>query len=820
MPERRAAGRPERRAPGMPDRRSALTPDRRRAATPQPSPAEPSPEAREDEGRFRRTFERAPIAIAHITPDGRWIEFNQRMLDLLGYSSEELHALRYADLTHPDDAAVDQEGCRRVVAGEIQVYRMEKRYIRKDGAIVWGRLCMSLVRTAEGAPDYLIATVEDITELKATEDALRASEKRYAHIAANVPGMVYQFVRETDGSIALPIVGDAARELFGLEPDAIQQDPTLLIDTIHPADRPSWDASVIVSATSLAPWRWEGRVRTATGEERWIQGAARPERQPDGGILWDGLLIDVTEQRKAATQLEESEQRYRSMFDHHPDAVFSLDLEGRFSSMNPACEVVSGYRPDELVGRSFDPILLPAYLETTHRAYEAAAAGVAQSFEVVIRHRSGREVPVSVTNVPIIVGGAVVGVFGIAKDLTIRRSLEAQLLAAQRMEAVGRLAGGVAHEINNALQGVRGFGSLALEQLAPRDAARADLEEALRSVGRATEVARQLLAFTRQQVLQPQHVPLSEVVADFEPMLRQTLGPTRQLRLSLTDAPTWVFADRGQLEQVLLNLVLNACDAMPDGGLCTIVVDRPGGAVEAAVRREEPAEAVRLQVRDTGIGMDEATLANIFEPFFTTKPAGHGTGLGLPVVSGIVEQSGGRIETQSAPGKGTTIGILMPLSEAAPADEGPVVHDPVVRGSGTILVVDDEPVVRRYLRRQLEKGGYHVLDAGDGEAALRMLEATASAGAADAAPEGAVDLVITDIIMPRLGGRELAETLKARYPGLPVVFMSGYTGEELVRLGSLGGDVPLLQKPFTPAEMYDLIRDALGQSQAPRPDGA
>jgi two-component system, cell cycle sensor histidine kinase and response regulator CckA len=295
-------------------------------------------------------------------------------------------------------------------------------------------------------------------------------------------------------------------------------------------------------------------------------------------------------------------------------------------------------------------------------------------------------------------------------------------------------------------------------------------------------------------------------VAEFEPMLRQTLGPTRQLNLSLYKAATWVYADRGQLEQVLLNLVLNAGDAMPNGGVGTIVVDRPDSTT------------VRLQVRDTGVGMDEATLANIFEPFFTTKPAGQGTGLGLAVVSGIVEQSGGRIESRSAPGQGTMMSIFLPLAEAPPAAAETVARDPMVRGSGTILVVDDEPVVRRYLRRQLEKLGYRVLDAEDGEAALRILEAAGAANTSEAAPGGAVDLVITDIIMPRLGGRELAEALRARYPGLPILFMSGYTGEELVRQGSLGGDAPLLQKPFTAAELYDLVRDVLGQSPSRRVD--
>jgi two-component system cell cycle sensor histidine kinase/response regulator CckA len=798
----------------LPDRRAF--PDRRSRtqgpAAPATSTAPLAPAAAsEPEAPFSRTFDLAPIALAHVTPDERWIAVNQRALDLLGYSREELLELRYPDFTHPDDVAADRAGRARLLAGEIPQHRIHKRYIRKDGTVVWGLLTMSLVRTATGAPDYCIAAIEDITARKRAEEALAASERRLGHIAATVPGMVYQCVKWPDGSFAYPYVGEGARDLLGIAPEDLQRDHALMHDAIHPEDRASWQASIAQSAATLEPWHWEGRVILPSGEEKWVQGAARSEGLPDGGTLWNGLLTDITERRRAAARLEESEERYRSLFELHPDVVVALDPEGRFTSVNPASEAVAGYLPEELVGQPFASLVLPAHLDRAVAHFRATMAGEAQApDELAIRHKRGRWVEVSVTSIPIVVGGRVVGAFGIARDLTAQHALEGQLRQAQKLEAVGRLAGGIAHDFNNLLTVILANAELLLEETAGR-ACREDAQLIRETAERAAALTRQLLDFSRRQTVHPRHLDPNTVVGNAGRMLQRTLGEGITLALDLEPALGTVLADPGQLEQALVNLVVNARDAMPQGGRLAlrtrnVVVD------EAAAREHHglPGMYVAIAVEDTGVGIAPELQSRIFEPFFTTKPVGHGSGLGLATVYGIVEQWGGWTDVQSEPGKGTTFTIYLPENAGASNHEEPQATKREPQRTGTILVVDDEPAVRHSIRRMLTRQGYTVVEAAHGAEALRVIEESASP----------IDLVLTDFLMPVMDGRRLIAALRRR-PGAPrIVAMSGYDSEAAMRGEPLPDDVRFLQKPFTSDELFRSMREALdadgGSAPAPR----
>jgi nitrogen-specific signal transduction histidine kinase len=388
-------------------------------------------------------------------------------------------------------------------------------------------------------------------------------------------------------------------------------------------------------------------------------------------------------------------------------------------------------------------------------------------------------------------------------DLTDRKRLEAQLRQAQKMEAVGQLAGGVAHDFNNLLTVITAGTRFAREALPPESPAIPDLATVDAAAQRAAQLTRQLLAFGRQQVLRPQAVDLNRIAADVGRMLRRTIGEDVAVVTALAPAVAPVRADPGQLEQVLMNLAVNARDAMPDGGTLTIETTEVAvDAREAAAHPGLPPGAyVCLRVRDTGTGMDAATRERAFEPFFTTKPQGQGTGLGLATVYGIVKQSGGYVYVESAPGAGSTFTVLLPPdpSTARPVDV-PAPERAPAGGGEVVLVVEDEAAVRAAVRRMLERGGYTVIEAEHGTAALALVGRYT----------GRLDLVLTDVVMPETGGGALLARLRDLRPGLPALLMSGYSAEAVARQGVLVEGATLLVKPFGSEELLRRVREALG----------
>ena len=397
------------------------------------------------------------------------------------------------------------------------------------------------------------------------------------------------------------------------------------------------------------------------------------------------------------------------------------------------------------------------------------------------------------------------------REISTHKRMQEQLAQAQRLQAVGKLTGGVAHEVNNMMTVVIGFGRFVLQQIGTGHPLRGDLEQMLRAASRAAGITQQLLAFSRQQVLRPSVIAIEPLVENLAPLLRQLLGADKSLELRLSAEPLYVFADAGQLEQVLVNLVANARDAMGPGG--QVSIDTTERVLDATYARSHPEVAIApgpyaaLMVTDTGVGMSPSTLARVFEPFYTTKAVGEGTGLGLATVYGIVKQSGGYIWLYSEVGLGTTVKVYLPLTNAT--HRAPVERERRPRPSGreTILVVEDEPMVRELARRSLEELGYGVLEADSATAALALIE--------QGAPS--VDLILTDVVMPGLSARLMAEAVHRSQPELPVLFMSGYPGEDVVRRGLLSPDAPFLQKPFSLEDLSGRVRSLLDHaSEAPR----
>ena len=498
-----------------------------------------------------------------------------------------------------------------------------------------------------------------------------------------------------------------------------------------------------------------------------------------------------------------------SVVEHSPDAIVTTDVQGRITYVSPGAGEMFGYPPDEVLGRPVAKSYRGGLDEARAVMRRLRRQGRLRDYETAVRAADGRWVDVSASLALLRdPRGVVIGTLGILHDVTERKRLEAELRQAQKMEAIGRLAGGIAHDFNNLLTIIQGRSHLLLRRVEADDPRRRHLDLIRQTAEQAATLTQQLLAFSRKQSPEPRVLDLSAVAAGMAPMLRRLIGETIELAVAPRTPLGRVKADPGQLEQVILNLAINARDAMPRGGRLTIEtedveLDAAYTARHVGVR---PGAYVMLAVTDTGIGMDAATQARLFEPFFTTKPAGQGTGLGLATVYTIVKQSGGGIWVYSEVGRGTTFKVYLPRVDAVASRAEPArLAEPPPRGSETVLLVEDEAGLRDLAREVLEGHGYRVLTGRHGGDALLVAEQQAEP----------IHLLVTDMVMPQLNGRELAGRLLATRPGLRVLYMSGYADAAITRLAALDG--PFVQKPFPPDTLLRKVREAL---DAPQPAGS
>jgi two-component system cell cycle sensor histidine kinase/response regulator CckA len=551
------------------------------------------------------------------------------------------------------------------------------------------------------------------------------------------------------------------------------------------------------------PMQFEEHVTTPDGQRSWLVSRF-PFKDASGRRFVGGVAVDITDRQKAEETLRESQALLERAQEVGRIGSWVSGLsENSLTWSKETCRIF-GVDPAKFDGR------LSTFFERVHPAdRDAVETAVREALEsdrtYRIEHRvvrgDGSEVWVyERADVVRDASGKAVRLEGIVQDITERRSLEEQFLQAQKMEAIGRLAGGIAHDFNNLLTAILGYTDLLLQQVGSADAMRDDLEQIQRAGDRAAALTRQLLAFSRRQMLEPKVIDVNVTVRHLEKMLRRVLGEDVLLVTSLDTDLDLVRADPGQLEQVIVNLVVNSRDAMPSGG--TITISTRGAVLDDALDfgryAIEPGAYVVLQVVDTGMGMDAATLARIFEPFFTTKEKGKGTGLGLATAYGIIKQSGGYIACDSEPGSGTRFQIYLPRSFER-AEEGSVGlrgDREGLKGSETVLLVEDEEGVRRLSRRLLEAHGYHVLEASGGEQALEF---------AVRYPDP-IHLLLTDVVMPGMSGPEVAGQIQELRPEIKILFMTGYSDATVT---GLAPDVPLLQKPFTPDALAHRVRETL-----------
>lgn len=511
------------------------------------------------------------------------------------------------------------------------------------------------------------------------------------------------------------------------------------------------------------------------------------------------------EAQLANERLGESERRYRFLADAVPQLIWTAKPNGHFDYVNERWLAFTKQTHDALVGEGWLEVVHPEDREATVDAWQLAIRTSASHFQMEHRLRvhDGSWRWFLTTAIPYRDGSsAILKWFGSSTDIHDRVQGEEQLRVAQRLQSVGKLAGGMAHEVNNMMSAVLGFGELVTEALGPYHPQISDVEEMIKAGSRAAQVTRQLLAFSRQQVLNPAVVDLNIIVSDLATALRRIVGSDRRLDIRLFWKPLHAIADRGQVEQVLINLVANARDATATNGVVGIETESVRLDADALRVRNagevEPGEFVRVIVRDDGAGMPSDVIARAFEPFYTTKPVGEGTGLGLSMVLGIVQQSGGFVHIESARGTGTMVAAYFPIADAeADTTVAPKV---IARGNGErVLVVEDEAVVRALVTRALETSGYVVHSAPNGAAALEFLNAHPDM----------VQLVLTDLVMPNMNGRQLAAKIEESYSHIPVLFMSAYTGDEIQRRGLLVNNASFVQKPFTLERLASAVRQRL-----------
>ncbi|HWR34798.1 MAG TPA: PAS domain S-box protein [Clostridia bacterium] len=787
---------------------------------------------RESEAKFRAVADTAASAI-YIHAGNRFLYANRASESISGYRREELMRMNVWDLAHPGDREMMRKRAEEQRCGEKAPLRYEFRIVTKAGDLRWLDFSATVIKFEGEAA--VLATAFDITERKRAEQ-LQSALYRIANLASAAEDLrqLYAAIHEIVGElmyarnfyiatlddegqmISFPYFVDEEDE----NPPPPQQRLRGLTDYVLRTGRPLFAdpkkfeelvAEGEVESRGAPSIDWLG-VPLKMGEKTFgvltVQSYSEHVRF---GTQEQNILTFVSQQvaraiehRRSQDALRASEARYRSQVQSAAYGIYRSTLEGRFLDVNPAIVEMLGYdSAEELLALDMANDL---YLEPGERhrlLTEIRGTPRIGGLETRWKRKDGRAITVRLSGCR---GSRYMGepenFEMIAEDITERRTLEDQLRHSQKMEAVGRLAGGVAHDFNNLLTVIKGYSDLMLPELAPGNPMRNEVEEIRKAADRAASLTRQLLAFSRRQVLAPKVLDLNAIVTNMDKLLRRLLGEDVELLTVLAPSLGHVKADPGQIEQVIMNLAVNARDAMPSGGRLTIettnfVIDESYSREHAMVK---PGEYVMIGVSDNGIGMDAETASHVFEPFFTTKEMGKGTGLGLSTVYGIIKQSGGHVWVYSEPGLGSTFKVYLPVVEGGPEA---MVTRPAAggtyRGTETVLLVEDEDGVRALVREVLQRHGYVVIESQHGGEALIACEQH---------PER-IHLLVTDVVLAQMSGREVAKRLCGLRPEMKVLYMSGYTEEAIIHHGVLDPGTAFLQKPFTPTALARKVREVL-----------
>ncbi|MBV8758728.1 MAG: PAS domain S-box protein [Deltaproteobacteria bacterium] len=722
-------------------------------------------ELRRSQRLFATAFRESPVPKAILSDGGGIEDINDSMAALLGRPARDLLGRTTLDANVWFDLA-DRDRMHRELAEHGRVARLEVRLCHPDGP---RHVIMSVSPIDVGGQTRLLAVVTDVTGQRRAEQLLDASEERCRRIIETTAQGVM-----TDDGERITFANHRAAELLATTVDALVGRP--LRDFLPPEARAQVAAARERRRAGLTD-TYDLTLMSATGERVLVEVNASPLRNSAGGF--EGTLAMFSDVR-LRRQADDARARLAAIVESSRDAITSFSLDGTIQTWNAAAERLYGYPAARAIGMN-TAVLVPQERRAAHAVIMAQLQrGELVAIETTCIRQDGTRADIVLTCSPVLdATGAVVAISSIARDISAQRH-------AQKMEAIGSLAGGIAHDFNNILCVVLSSATLIEDALGEGDPIVEDVRGIREAAERAATLTRQLLAFSRHQVLEPKVVNLDKIVSGMEQMLDRLLGERIELAMS-TGRGANVLIDPGQFEQVIMNLVVNARDAMPDGGRL---------AIETRVVSRDGREYVQVSVSDTGVGMDDDTRQRMFDPFFTTKERGKGTGLGLATVFGIVEQSGGFVRVDSVRGSGTTVAVFIPRTERAEPIGIALAEPAPLDGRGeTILVCEDEELVRRLVVKLLRREGYEVLGAANAGEALLLAEQR---------PD--IDLLLTDVVMPIMNGRELAERLRAASPGLRVMFMSGYHEDEALR-GMPG--VVHLQKPVPRSVLVEKLRELL-----------
>lgn len=767
-------------------------------------------ELRTSEAKLRSLFESPLFGAFYWDVSGGIEDANDGLLKMLGYSRTDMEVglLNWRQLTPDEYSPNDQRAVDELLAGAAACTPFEKEYFRKDGSRVPILLSAALLpNSRQRGVCYII----DLTARRKAELARQEGENRYRSLFTALSEGV-AFVAP---NMTILECNASAERILGLPPGGLCG---------RASDDPGWGA-VHEDGTPFRAEDLPTRVTMRTGQP--CENVVIGVHKPDGTQGWISLnaepltrisdtspygvacsFTDITERKLAADALRSANELYRLLADHISDVVvlLTVDNQGNYvrKYISPSCLHLTGYSAENLQDTSLWELFHPDDIARSKEFFAAAAAGKKSSVLWRCRHRDGHYVWVESLLTSVAGTGGIAQIVATSRDVTDRRAAEERLRQAQKLEAIGQLAGGVAHDFNNLLTVVNGCGELLLKDLPINSTARPLAELIINAGKRGADLTRQLLAFSRQQMFRVEVFDLSSLLPETAKLLVRLLGEDIVIRLDLDPAAGCVTADVSQIEQVVLNLAVNARDAMPLGGnivIQTAAVDL-GEGDRLPSPDAQPGRYVRLTVSDSGTGIPPDVQARLFEPFYTTKPAGKGTGLGLATVYGIVRQSGGFITVDSEVGRGSTFAVFLPWYEVKEETTIPTsVPSPKAAGSETVLLVEDDESVRRLAKEILARQGYRVEEAADGLAALAACESL------HAAP----DVLLTDVVMPGMSGRELAEKLTARYPNMRVAYLSGYTADEVLRCGVEDDRVSFIPKPYTPDSLARFVRELLDQ---------